>query len=251
MNLSKKELRKQFNLFIVIIFLLLLHPFELGFSFNKAIANQSFNSQTNLCPAANLLPKRTFETAQYRIHICRGEKASSLGYYVSMNKNGSNNPTKEITLPVNKVIGETYIAINSETAYAITPYELIVAKNGNILQTERVITAYSGDGKSIAWNCLEGESRLVEAETKNFMVLICSGDNANNYVAIDKKTNKKIVLPLLNENLSETREAIQYVAVNGNVIYVITPRQLRVTLNGKTVLRERILRWDLSDYRFI
>ncbi|NJL11478.1 MAG: hypothetical protein HC908_18755 [Calothrix sp. SM1_7_51] len=139
-------------------------------SFNQAA--RSFDTQENVCPAINLLSKRTFETAQHYVHICRGEKAGSLGYYVSIMKNRSSSGIKEITLPINQINGETYLAINSGTAYAITPYELLVAKNGKIILKERVIAAFKGDGQSIAWNCPESESKLIEAETKNFMVFI-------------------------------------------------------------------------------
>ncbi|AFZ19542.1 hypothetical protein [Allocoleopsis franciscana] len=78
-----------------------------------------------------------------------------------------------------------------------------------------------------------GRSRFVSAETKNFLVYICGGDEPNTYVSIAKKGGNNIVLPLFSYN--EER----FVAVNRDTRYILTRKELTVVQNGRVILRER------------
>ncbi|MFB2833706.1 hypothetical protein [Floridanema evergladense] len=75
-------------------------------------------------------------------------------------------------------------------------------------------------------------------ETPNYYVTICSGDARNSlgyYVGAAKDGSGGITVPLTR------RSGDRYIAANGNTIYAITPYELRVSQNGRTILNERIL----------
>ncbi len=78
-----------------------------------------------------------------------------------------------------------------------------------------------------------GGSQFVSAETKNFLVYICGGDNPNTYVGMSKKGGNSIILPLQ----SYTRD--RFVAVNANTRYTLTRTELIVTQNGRVIVREK------------
>lgn len=79
-----------------------------------------------------------------------------------------------------------------------------------------------------------GGSMFVQAETRNFVVLICGGDNPNTYVGVAKNvTTGGITLPL--QSYSRDR----FVAVNGDTRYTLTRSELIVTRRGNTLVRER------------
>lgn len=84
-----------------------------------------------------------------------------------------------------------------------------------------------------------GGSMFVRAETRNFLVFICGGDNPNTYVGVAKNgTTGGITLPL--QNYGRDR----FVAVNGETRYTLTRSELIVTRRGKTILRERaVWKW--------
>lgn len=75
-------------------------------------------------------------------------------------------------------------------------------------------------------------------ETPNYYVTICSGDSQNSlgyYVGAAKDGSGGITVPLTR------RSGDRYIAANGNTIYAVTPYELRVSRNGRTILNERIL----------
>ncbi|XWK88144.1 MAG: hypothetical protein U7127_28835 [Phormidium sp.] len=75
-------------------------------------------------------------------------------------------------------------------------------------------------------------------ETPNYYVTICSGDSQNSlgyYVGAAKDGSGGITVPL------SRRSGDRYIAANGNTIYAVTPYELRVSENGRTILNERIL----------
>ncbi|WP_341527954.1 hypothetical protein WKK05_00940 [Nostoc sp. UHCC 0302] len=81
-----------------------------------------------------------------------------------------------------------------------------------------------------------GGSQFVTAETKNFLVYICGGDLPNTYVGYAKNgTTGGVILPL--RNYSNNR----FVAVNGNVRYVLTRKELTVTKNGRVIVCEKAI----------
>lgn len=193
-----------------------------------------------ICPSVKLLPKRSFDTAKYSVYICRGDNQNALGYYVRISKTDNS----KITVPVTSTTGETYIASKGEIAYAVTQYELQVIKNKRVVLKERVNNAIAGDGQPLAKGCPEGENIFGEAETKSFIVYICGSNLPTNYIAITRSGNRRIAVPLSSYDSKEEPQANQYIAVNGDIRYVLTPKVLRISDNGQTIIKEKVLRWN-------
>jgi hypothetical protein len=202
--------------------------------------SQQLNPQPQICPSAKLLPKRSFDTTKYSVYICRGDNNNALGYYVRISKTDNS----KITVPVSSTTGETYIASKGEIAYAVTPYELQVIKNRRVILKERVNNAIAGDGQPLAKACPEGENIFGEAETKSFIVYICGSNFPTNYIAITRSGNRRIAVPLSSYNPKGVPEASQYIAVNGDIRYILTRKVLRISNNGQTVIKEKVLRWN-------
>ncbi|GAB1538224.1 hypothetical protein NUACC21_08820 [Scytonema sp. NUACC21] len=202
--------------------------------------NSSSLAQGQVCPSPKLRPRRQFETAKYSVYICRGEKTGSLGYYVRISKNDGG----RTTLPVSQTIGETYIAVKEELAHVVTPYELLVSKQGRIILKERVKSAVKGDGQLLTISCPKDENTLVEAETKGFIIYICGQEVPRSYVSVAKNGNDAVTLPLLSyKPQSETKDS-QFLAVNGNVRYILTRNVLRVIHDGRTIVKEKVVGWN-------
>jgi hypothetical protein len=198
------------------------------------------NNSQQICPLAKLLPKRSFDTTKYSVYICRGDNKNALGYYVRISKTDNS----KITVPVSSTTGETYIASKGEIAYAVTPYELQVIKNRRVILKERVNNAIAGDGQSLTKACPEGENIFGEAETKSFIIYICGSNLPANYIAITRSGNRRIAVPLSSYNSKGTPEASQYIAVNGDIRYFLTRKVLRISDNGQTIIKEKVLRWN-------
>ncbi len=196
-------------------------------------------AKNKVCPSANILPIRSFNTPKYYVYICRGDDKFPLGYYVRIPKNLDN----KITVPITKKARETYIAINGEVAYIVTPYEMVITKRGRIIHREKVITAVQANGKSLAKGCPEGNNTFAKAETKNFFIYICGSENPSSYVSVTRKSNQRINLPLTLGNQNDIK-ANQYVATNGNIRFVLTNKVLRVSRGGKNVVKEKVLKWE-------
>jgi len=81
-----------------------------------------------------------------------------------------------------------------------------------------------------------GGSQFVSAETKNYLVYICGGDNPNTYVGMGKSGGNRITLPLQ----SYTKD--RFIAVNGDTKYTLTRTQLTVTQKRKVIVSEAA-RW--------
>lgn len=81
-------------------------------------------------------------------------------------------------------------------------------------------------------------------ETPNYYVTICSGDSRNSlgyYIGAAKDGSGGITVPLTR------RSGDRYIAANGDTIYAVTPYELRVSQNGRTILNERILTASSND----
>lgn len=123
----------------------------------------------------------------------------------------------------------------------LTPLAKAVQINpSNYTMHERTIVGHSPDERPIlvAQESVcppnSGGSQFVSAETRNYYIYICGGDNPNTYVGVAKNNNTGgIILPLRSYNNS------QFVAVNGNVRYTLTRNELIVTRNGRVIVRER------------
>lgn len=86
--------------------------------------------------------------------------------------------------------------------------------------------------------CNDGESTFITAETSGFWVGICGGDNPYTYVGVSKKDGKSIRLPLQRYSRDE------FVAVNKNTRYVLTPKRLRVTQGRRVLVNQAITSWN-------
>ncbi|BAZ67002.1 MAG: hypothetical protein KME28_15010 [Pelatocladus maniniholoensis HA4357-MV3] len=199
--------------------------------------------QKQVCPSAQLLPKRIFETAKYYVYICKGDEKTSLGYYVQISKNSGS----QITLPVNKKVGEAYFAKNTGVIYTVTPYELLITKftkGSSVVLREKINSAIAADGQSLSKSCPTGNTSFVEAATKNYIVYICGRQTPEIYVAITKNGNNTITLPLQsNYNYSTNTEDSEYIAIKGKTYYLLNRKILKVSRNGRNLVKEKVLYW--------
>ncbi|MEM7725206.1 MAG: hypothetical protein AAF208_02400, partial [Cyanobacteria bacterium P01_A01_bin.45] len=91
--------------------------------------------------------------------------------------------------------------------------------------------------------CNLGDKVFAQAETRSFIVYICGEDSPSRYVAIARNNSKRIELSL-KSNLSGVKSDVhRYLATRGNIRYVLTKKTLRISRNGKTILKEKVLRW--------
>ncbi|MEB3215255.1 MAG: hypothetical protein VKN72_03205 [Nostocales cyanobacterium 94392] len=212
---------------------------------SKNIHNLNQNSvetaPNKICPSANLLSIRTFDTEKYYVYICRGDELNPLGYYVRIPKNLDSKITVPITQNVKQT--ETYIAVNGEITYQITPYEMIITKSGRIILREKVISVVKADGETLAKGCPENNKTFAQAETKSFFIYICGNENPSSYISITRTNNTIINLPLkkLTQNGVKTN---QYIAINGNISFILTDKILRVSRDGQNIVKEKVLQWD-------
>ncbi len=206
---------------------------------NKTSQDSIVISKNKVCPSANILPIRSFNTPKYYVYICRGDNKNYLGYYVRIPKNLDS----KITLPVTRKTRETYIAINGEVTYTINQYEMVVTKRSRIILREKVTSALQANGKSLTKGCPEGNNTFAKAETKNFFIYICGDDNPSSYISVARKSNRIINLPLNTSNQNSLKTK-QYVATNGNIRFILTDKVLKVSRNGRNIIKEKVLNWD-------
>ncbi|MFH7024298.1 MAG: hypothetical protein ACHBN1_02575 [Heteroscytonema crispum UTEX LB 1556] len=197
-------------------------------------------TQQKVCPSAHLLPKRSFDTPKYSVYICRGDNENTLGYYVRISKTDGAN----LTVPVSRTNGETYIAIKGEVGYAVTPYELVVTKKNRVILRERVNSAIAGDGQPLARGCPDGQNIFAEAKTKSFIVYICGGGTPTNYVVIARNGNTRISIPLQSYNCDQKTEASRFAAKDGDINYILTRKVLKISQGNRTLIKEKVLRWN-------
>ncbi|MCX7593827.1 MAG: hypothetical protein N2235_08710 [Fischerella sp.] len=211
-------------------------------SVNKPSNNLVQLAQQKVCPSAELLPTRSFETDKHYVFICRGNQKNPLGYYVRFPKNGSS----KTTIPVSNKIGETYLATKGEVTYSVTPYELVVMKvnrRDRFVFREKVNRAIAADGQPLARGCPDGNTTFVEAETKNFIVYICGRQVPDSYVAVARNGNNRIALPLQKYSHRNVEDS-HYVAVNGDIRYLLTRKLLKVSRDGRNIVKEKVLHWN-------
>lgn len=93
--------------------------------------------------------------------------------------------------------------------------------------------------------CQKNDSVFVSAETKDFWVNICGGDNPHTYVGVNKRTRKAIRLPLSDYD----PQGDFFEANNGDVNYLLIRGTtkgdfLTVTQGTRELLRQPIIRWQ-------
>ncbi|MCJ8283533.1 MAG: hypothetical protein MJK14_28050, partial [Rivularia sp. ALOHA_DT_140] len=74
--------------------------------------------------------------------------------------------------------------------------------------------------------------------TPKYYIYICRGDNKNPlgyYVRIPKNLDNKITVPIVNK----ARET--YIAIKGQLTYIVTPYEMIITKRGRVVLREKVI----------
>lgn len=217
---------------------------SLFFPVTRTLAQSSmlqFNAATEICPIQNSFPKRSFETSKYKLYICLGDTKNPLGYYVRVTKSDN----IKITLPIVRKNGETYIAKQGEISHIVSPYEFMVSKLGRVQNRERVTSAISGDGQLLVSACPQGENVLIEAVTKSFIVYICGNDKPGSYVGVARIGNEKVTLPLQSIKPDGAFDKQNYVAVKGNTRFLLTRETLEIMVGDATVVREKVIRWQL------
>ena len=219
--------------------------YMLSLAASSVLAKEAKKSQEklivsqNICPKANLLPIRSFETQKYRVYICKGDRRHRLGYYVRIPKSGG-----KFAIPVTAKRGETYIAKREEAKYSVNPYEMLAIKANRVVLQEEVKYAVSADGKPLKKGCPQGQNTFVKAETKSFITYICGDSIPSSYIAI-LKSGIVINLPLKSYKYSEKSHISnsKYLANQGNISYILTRKALRVSQSGRIRIKEKILQW--------
>jgi LCCL domain len=82
--------------------------------------------------------------------------------------------------------------------------------------------------------CDDGEKTFLAAETNNFDIAICGKNKPTHYVGKSKQGGGSIKLPL--SKASQDR----YIAKNGNVNYIVTPKYLTIVQNGRTIQQDAL-----------
>jgi hypothetical protein len=80
----------------------------------------------------------------------------------------------------------------------------------------------------------DDEKTFLAAETNNFDIAICGKNKPTHYVGKSKQGGSSIKLPL--SKASQDR----YVAKNGNVNYIVTPKYLSIVQNGRTIQQDAL-----------
>jgi hypothetical protein len=83
-----------------------------------------------------------------------------------------------------------------------------------------------------------GNTTYARVKTRNFYVNICGNSSRPTQYVGTSNGGQAIVLPLT------SYAGERYVAVNGNVRYVLTPSMLIVTQGGRTIVKERVTSWN-------
>lgn len=212
---------------------------------NNSVTNPQ--NQEKICPQQNSIPRRSFETQRYWGYICLGDRKNPLGYFVRTVKNDSN----KIILPLTQVKDETYTATNEEFnySYVINPYELLVYKNQRLILRDRTINSYTADGQLLTNACPQGGTQMVEALTPNFLAYVCQNGKEKQQLSlhiIARKGNERITAPLekTSEHNNSDDKSQKFVAVRGQLRYILTPEMLKIWLDPKTTVKERVLEWN-------
>ncbi|MBD2314868.1 hypothetical protein H6G20_24680 [Desertifilum sp. FACHB-1129] len=108
-----------------------------------------------------------------------------------------------------------------------------------VVQAEPLVIAQSRN------YCLQHESLFVVAETRDYWVNICGGDNPGHYVGVNKRNGDSIRVRLYDYD----RQGNYFEAINGDVSYLLIRGTtkgdfLTVTQGSRELLRQPILRWQ-------
>jgi hypothetical protein len=82
-----------------------------------------------------------------------------------------------------------------------------------------------------------GNTTYARVKTRNLYVNICGNSSRPTQYVGTSNGGQAIVIPL------SSSSGGRYVAVNGNVRYVLTPSMLIVTQGGRTIVKERVVSW--------
>lgn len=83
--------------------------------------------------------------------------------------------------------------------------------------------------------CGNGSITFARIQTKGYYVNICGNANGPNTYLGAGKSGQAIVLPL------ESYSTGKFIAVSGNIRYIVTPNYLTVTQSGRTILKQRVI----------
>jgi hypothetical protein len=221
------------------IFFYLL-PFTFFLLTSQVKAKETISPLQKTCPSLPQQPRWSFETEKYVVYICSGDVKNPLGYYNRISKNDG----IKLTLPITSKKGDTHIARKNEFVHVVTPYELLVTKYNRSILRERVINAIAPDGKLLVRGCPEGNNTFVEAETVNFIIYICGNNVPASFISIARNNQEKITVSLQSYNPRNAVEASRYVAVQDDIRYVLTSKVLRISQDNRTLVKEKVLRWN-------
>lgn len=228
----------------IISALLFISLTKTSFANNSATNSQN---QEKICPQQNSIPRRSFETQRYWVYICLGDRKNPLGYFVRTVKNDQN----KIIVPLTQEKDETYTATNKEFDYnyIINPYELLVYKNQRLVLRDRTLNSYTADGQPLANACPQGGTQVVEALTSNFLAYVCQNGKENQQLSlhiIARKGSERVTAPLEKNSNSYNldQKSRKFVAVRGELRYILTPEILTIWLDKKTTIKERVIEWN-------
>jgi hypothetical protein len=88
-----------------------------------------------------------------------------------------------------------------------------------------------------------GGTTYVRAETKGFYVNICGTSNGGKQWVGSGKGGQALIIPL------KSFSGDKYVAVNENILYILTSSSLVITKNGRTILKQRVISWREAEFK--
>lgn len=98
-------------------------------------SNNSKSSIQRTCSRRGLRATHYFETASYRIYVCKNRQGKDFYYGISK-RNGS-----AIILPLISEEGVGMVATNGQYEYLITGAYITISKKNRVIKEERVITS--------------------------------------------------------------------------------------------------------------
>ncbi|NJM22118.1 MAG: hypothetical protein HC874_06030 [Richelia sp. SL_2_1] len=120
---------------------------------------------------------------------------------------------------------------------------MIVTKSGRIILREKVISVVKGDGETLSTGCPENNKTFAQAETQSFFIYICGNENPSSYISIARTNNTIINLPLQKTSQNGVKTN-QYIAINGNISFILTDKILRISRDGQNIVKEKVLQWN-------
>ncbi len=98
--------------------------------------------------------------------------------------------------------------------------------------------------------CLTNEQVFVQAETRDFWIVICGVAFPQFYLLVKKSKQQESLRLPLQDYQNQVYTAIQeanYALGGGIYVYTLTPDLFKISYYGRTVLSQKIVSWQTFD----